>query len=119
MSQNLTHTTDGRTYPSFTSGGVVYDTLAAVAARLAGLALQDHQKGANSTRNAARETLLEDLNTFARRLGAQAPALAVEMALINMGTFRGFHVVSSPLRSVLEELEVMIPGANARLLDLD
>lgn len=119
MSQSATHTTDGKTYPSFTSGGVVYDTLAAVAARLAGLALQDHQKGNNPTRNTTRETLLEDLNTFARRLGAQAPALAVEMALINMGTFRGFRVVGSPLRSVLEELEVMIPGANAARLALD
>lgn len=112
-----TTTTNGKTYPRFMSMGTGYDTLSAVAARLAILAMQDHIIGPSDGRTTIRETLLEDLNTFARRHGSRAPSLAIEMALCNVMWVNGHP--GTPSLSLLEELEITILKVKEKLIDND
>lgn len=112
-----TTTTNGRTYPQFTSQRIGYDTLAAVAGKLAILAMQDFIIGPSDGRTTTRETLLEDLNTFARRYGSLVPSAAVEVALCNVMWVNGHP--GSPVLSLLEELEITIFNANEKLIDND
>jgi hypothetical protein len=99
-----TTTTNGRTYTAFTSYGTRYDTLAAITARLATLAVEDTLNGPSDDRTTERITLVEHLMRFANAHGSARPAATVRQALTTAQYAYGHPGV--PVLSVLEEIEI-------------
>ncbi|QCU77667.1 hypothetical protein E7744_05225 [Citricoccus sp. SGAir0253] len=88
----------------FTSGGSTYDTLAAVATRLAILAVEDTLNDPSEERTTERITLVEHLMWFANAHGSTRPAAAVRRAMAGMLSANGRP--GTPVLSVLEELQI-------------
>lgn len=105
-----TTTTNGRTYETFTSYGTSYDTLAAVAARLAVIALEDTMHGPSDDRTTERISLVEHLFRFANAHGSSRPAAAVRQAFTTMQYANGHPGV--PVLSVLEEIQIATTHTN-------
>lgn len=97
-------TTDYRTSAAFTSCGASYDTLAAVATRLAILAVEDTLNGPCEERATERITLVEHLLRFANAHGSTRPAAAVREAMASMLYATGRP--GTPVLSILEELHI-------------
>ncbi len=99
-------TADYRTAEAFTSCGASFDTLAAVAARLAVLAVEDTLNGPCEERTTERITLVEHLMRFANAHGSARPAAAVRQAMASMFYANGRP--GTPVLSILEELHLAI-----------
>lgn len=97
-------TEDYRSAEVFTSCGTSYDTLAAVAARLAMLAVEDTLNGPCEERTTERITLVEHLMRFANAHGSTRPAAAVRQAMASMLYANGRP--GTPVLSILEELNI-------------
>jgi hypothetical protein len=89
---------------AFTSRGASYDTLAAVATRLAVLAVEDTLNGASEDRALERTSLVEHLLRFANAHGSTRPAAALRKALAGMQI--AVDRPGTPVLSVLEELRI-------------
>jgi hypothetical protein len=89
---------------SFTSAGTTYDTLAAVATRLAVLAVEDTLNGPAEERAVERVTLVEHLMRFANAHGSTRPAAALRKALAGMQFAVGRP--GTPVLSVVEEIHL-------------
>lgn len=88
----------------FTSRGTSYGTLAAVATRLAALAVEDTLNDPSEDRTLERITLVEHLLRYANAHGSTRPAYALRRALVDMQFALGQP--GTPVLSVLEELRV-------------
>jgi hypothetical protein len=88
----------------FTSRGTSYTTLAAVATRLAALAVEDTLNDPSEDRTLERITLVEHLMRFANAHGSTRPAAAVRQAMASMQF--ALDRPGTPVLSVLEELEI-------------
>lgn len=107
--------TAGRMYRQFQSYGRAYDTLAAVAIRLAQLAHTDNTPcGISDGRESERQQLLADLAQFARELGAKHPHATITMAFENIALIYNF--TEAPILSVREELDIAAHNTNLRVL---
>ncbi|HEY4614338.1 MAG TPA: hypothetical protein VIG75_02630 [Citricoccus sp.] len=89
---------------AFTSRGATYDTLAAVATRLAILAVEDTLNDPDDERTLERITLVEHLLRYANAHGSTRPAAALRRALAGMQFALGQP--GTPVLSVLEELRI-------------
>jgi hypothetical protein len=89
---------------TFTSRGASYDTLAAVATRLAVLAVEDTLNGTSEDRALERVSLVEHLLRFANAHGSTRPAAALRKALSGMQL--AVDRPGTPVLSVLEELRI-------------
>jgi hypothetical protein len=89
---------------TFTSRGASYDTLAAVATRLAVLAVEDTLNGTSEDRALERVSLVEHLLRFANAHGSTRPAAALRKALSGMQI--AVDRPGTPVLSVLEELRI-------------
>lgn len=108
----ITTETNGKTYPQFKSHGNVYDSLVGVGLRISQLVFENHITGESDGRVTEILTLMEDLETEAKNLGADNPVEAVRMAL-NTIRFINSHVPSHVL-SLREELEIAVINTNER-----
>jgi hypothetical protein len=96
--------TGQRVDETFTSRGASYDTLAAVATRLAVLAVEDTLNGPSEDRALERISLVEHLLRFANAHGSTRPAAALRKALSGMQI--AVDRPGTPVLSVLEELRI-------------
>ncbi|WP_313817315.1 hypothetical protein [Citricoccus sp.] len=109
-------TTTSHTHQAFTSGGSTYDTLAAVATRLAVLAVEDTLNDPSDERTIERITLVEHLLRFANMHGSPRPAATVRRALAGMQDALGRP--GTPVLPVLEELGIaMCPEVRVQRLE--
>jgi hypothetical protein len=99
-----TTATGQRDDDTFTSRGASYDTLAAVATRLAVLAVEDTLNGTSEDRALERVSLVEHLLRFANAHGSTRPAAALRKALSGMQI--AVDRPGTPVLSVLEELRI-------------
>lgn len=106
--------TAGRVYRQFRSYGRGYDTLAAVAIRLAQLAHDDTPCGISDGRESERQQLLADLAQFARERGAKYPHATIRMAFENIALIYNF--TEAPILSVREEIGIAAHNTNLRVL---
>lgn len=89
---------------AFTSRGASYNTLAAVATRLAVLAVEDTLNGPSEDRTLERISLVEHLMRYANAHGSTRPAAALRNALAGMQV--AVDRPGTPVLSVLEELRI-------------
>lgn len=104
VTAGLPATADYRSEDVFTSRGASYETLAAVATRLAMLAVDDTLNDPSEERALERTTLVEHLLRFANAHGSTRPAAAVRQALANM--LYAQERPGTPALSILEELSL-------------
>ena len=108
----MTTTSAGKEYPQFQSHGKGYDTLVSVGLRMAQLTFENNLKGDSDGRVTELLTIMEDLETEARNLGADVPDEAVRMALDTI-RFVASHV-GTPVLSLREEMEIAVVNTNER-----
>ena len=96
--------TGRRADETFTSRGASYGTLAAVATRLAVLAVEDTLNDPSEERTTERITLVEHLMRFANAHGSTRPAAAVRQAMASM--LYAIGQPGTPVLSILEELNI-------------
>lgn len=89
---------------AFTSRGTCYNTLAAVATRLAVLAVEDTLNGSSEDRTLERISLVEHLLRYSNAHGSTRPAAALRKALAGMQV--AVDRPGTPVLSVLEELRI-------------
>lgn len=99
-----TTATGQRADETFTSRGASYNTLAAVATRLAVLAVEDTLNGTSEDRALERVSLVEHLLRFANAHGSTRPAAALRKALSGMQV--AVDRPGTPVLSVVEELRI-------------
>ena len=104
VTTGLPTTADYRSEDVFTSRGASYETLAAVATRLAMLAVDDTLNDPSEERTLERTTLVEHLLRFANAHGSTRPAAAVRQALASM--LFAQERPGAPALSILEELSL-------------
>jgi hypothetical protein len=96
--------TSQRADETFTSRGASYGTLAAVATRLAALAVEDTLNGPSEDRALERISLVEHLMRYANAHGSTRPATTLRRALTGMQI--AVDRPGTPVLSVLEELRI-------------
>jgi hypothetical protein len=100
----VTTATGRRVEETFTSRGASYGTLAAVATRLAVLAVEDTLNGPSEDRTLERVSLVEHLLRYANAQGSTRPAATLRKALSGMQT--ALDQPGTAVLSVLEELRL-------------
>lgn len=110
---NTTTTSNHKSVPAFTSHGHTYHTMASVSARVAFLAVMNHNYGPSDGRLTEQGALIEDLQSYAVQ---HLSASEYEARITVYNTFNIMTYVTSevcaPALSVFEELSIQLSKVN-------